>query len=383
MRAPTTAPPRVRRGTGRRAQQRRERRRRRVRRLATAAVVVAAAAVLAALAGPALTRLWAGPTASDPAPPAEPAADAAPDDPLAGDPQATLALVSTSGDGEPLHVALLGVTGDDGDDATMLVAPASLVVDVPGLGLASLARAEVVGGEDLVGVALQDLLGVEVDGVATLAPDDWERALTAAGADVDLDPLVTAPGPGVPAPRAAARAETALQDVVAALGAAPDRIDLPLGDRAVAVVAAYARAAADGRADGFLTPLTPFGDDGGHRADEARLHALVDDRFAASRPETTVAVGRRLQILNGVGAPGIGRVVAERAVPLGFDVLLSGNAATFEVAETRILVFDDDPDTVAAARALQRALGVGVVERSAAPQTVVDLTVVAGADLLD
>jgi hypothetical protein len=110
------------------------------------------------------------------------------------------------------------------------------------------------------------------------------------------------------------------------------------------------------------------------------VDTLVDDRLAASRPEDGVAGGRQLQVLNGNGMPGIGVAVAEVLQPAGYRVLLTGNADRFTYEVTRIVVYDEEPDTLAAAREIRDLLGAGQIERSATPQSVVDVTIVVGHD---
>lgn len=377
------APPRVRRGDGPRTRARRERRRRRRRWLVGAPllvllvvagvvagpwVVAEAPSTIDRVVGQVFDREGSAAAPEPVAPPPAPGRARAPL-PFGDDAQPTLTVVTSGPDGVASHVAVIGVD-PDGGPATALLTPADLVVDVPGAGLTSLARAWGLGGAELVELSLEGVLGIEIDGAVTVDADDWGVDLLATGE------------PGASGMQTAARAEKGLRAFARTLGDDGVASALPVDGRDAAVLDAYARAVRDGRADGWLVPVVPFGDDGGYRADAERLAPMVEARLGASVPRTAVAEGLRLQILNGVGAPGLGRVVAERATPLGFDVVLAGNAATFDVTETRVLVFDDDPDTVAAARALRKALGVGVVERSLAPQSVADVTVVVGGDLV-
>jgi hypothetical protein len=111
------------------------------------------------------------------------------------------------------------------------------------------------------------------------------------------------------------------------------------------------------------------------KADE--LEAMVD-RVA---PEATPAAERiRVQVLNGTGEVGVAQIVQPLLVPAGASVALTGNADRFDYATTQV-VFYDDADR-AAAEAVRSALGVGEVVKSLTPLSVVDVTVVVGADLL-
>lgn len=144
--------------------------------------------------------------------------------------------------------------------------------------------------------------------------------------------------------------------------------------------------AADRGALEFRTlPVSPVGsgEQGSFRADAERVESLVADRFAGSVPAGSEAAGRRLRILNGNGVPGVGQRVAERLLPSGFRVVLTGNADHFGYEETRIVIHSEDPDHLEAARRVRDLLGVGRVVRSGTPQSVVDITVVVGRDFVE
>jgi hypothetical protein len=110
---------------------------------------------------------------------------------------------------------------------------------------------------------------------------------------------------------------------------------------------------------------------------ESEVVALMTARFGGAllgfrglRP--------KVELLNGVGTPGLVQQVADLVVPAGGDVRLSGNAARFGERTTRVVYYRDrDRD---AAQHLATALGVGLVVRGATSLTVVDITIVIGAD---
>ncbi|MBW3620533.1 MAG: LytR C-terminal domain-containing protein, partial [Actinobacteria bacterium] len=58
-------------------------------------------------------------------------------------------------------------------------------------------------------------------------------------------------------------------------------------------------------------------------------------------------------------------------------------ADRFDHEETRIIVYDDAPEQLAAAEQIRDLLGVGRVELSRTPQSVADITVVVGLDMLE
>ncbi len=87
-----------------------------------------------------------------------------------------------------------------------------------------------------------------------------------------------------------------------------------------------------------------------------------------------------MEILNGNGAEAVGQDVAERLRGGGYRVVLTGNADSFDYETTLIVVYDDTPEQLAMAEDVRERLGVGEIQRSATPQSVVDATIVVGAD---
>jgi hypothetical protein len=138
-------------------------------------------------------------------------------------------------------------------------------------------------------------------------------------------------------------------------------------------------------ADGLTTrtlPVVPIGsgDEASFRPDTERVEQLVRERLAASVPTGGGVGATTLEIRNGNGTPGIGQDVAQRLIPRGFRVVLTGNADRFDHPATRILVYSDDPSTRAAAEEVRDALGVGRIERSEVPQGVAQITILVGRD---
>jgi polyisoprenyl-teichoic acid--peptidoglycan teichoic acid transferase len=89
-----------------------------------------------------------------------------------------------------------------------------------------------------------------------------------------------------------------------------------------------------------------------------------------------------VQVLNGVGVPGVGRQVDEAIAGLGLRITLTENARSFDFLDTQIVIYDETPELLAAARQVREAMGVGTILVSRQPQSVVDLTIVVGADFL-
>ena len=130
-------------------------------------------------------------------------------------------------------------------------------------------------------------------------------------------------------------------------------------------------------------PVEPQGVETGaqyYRPNAESTQRLIERYLAGSRPHGAGEPGRRIQILNGNGIPGVGGKVAEVLVPKGFRVVLDGNAKNFEYSTTQILVYSSSKDALAVGAEIRDILGVGEVVVSRQRQTVVDVTVVVGKD---
>jgi hypothetical protein len=98
-------------------------------------------------------------------------------------------------------------------------------------------------------------------------------------------------------------------------------------------------------------------------------------------PTSTVDTPRiRVRLLDGVGASASGLTLAGAAVlvPAGAEVAIVGNADRFGY-DTTVVRYNDDADKPAA-EALQRAIGLGTVERGNILDDVVAVTIVLGND---
>lgn len=334
-----------------------------------------------------------------------------------------LTTVSTEGSADDLRAATVLASDRRTGQATVLLIPTATVTDVPGFGSFTLAEAWDFGGSSLVAVTVDNLLGLRIDGVLaadTAAWDDWFGAFGGATIDVGSR-VVAATGPAAGATRFEPgeqhldpdrvaeylviqdEGETELQglprvqEVVRALSqavaedpagldhvvevartlpgtATPTRIETVLGE--------LAEARAADAATTITLPVVPLGsgEDEVYRPDQERLEALMTDRFAASRE--LGASGERLavQILNGNARPGVGQEVADELADGRYRIVLTGNADRFTYEQTRILIYTDERSDLEAAEDVRERLGVGVIERSGTPQSVVDLTIIVGAD---
>ncbi|MGH3441105.1 MAG: LCP family protein [Nitriliruptorales bacterium] len=407
-----------RRQVGRRTARRRARRRRTVRRGLLVFLLFAALGAgtvgLLSLRQPAQT------------PPDSDAGGAEPEGPP---PAPTLVFATFDAQEPAAGASLVFVLGHDDESgaATILLLPAATVVDVPGFGLENLGRAFGYGGSPLLDATVDNLLGVDFDAVVEVSRQGWSSLFTRVGGlTVEVGETLAARGddgarevrfrPGeqhLDGPRLAelltfsaadegelaslARAADVLEALFAKLVEDPavldaifedgaPMLDAPLpAERVRALFDGIVEAGAAGGLDVLTLPVSAL--DGGtsesFRIDRERADALIARRFAASIPEGAAEGGRRLHILNGNGRPGIGEEVARRLVPAGFTVVKTGNADNFEHETTRIIIYNDDEEQHARARRIQELLGVGRIERSLTPQSVVDVTIVVGHDFLD
>jgi polyisoprenyl-teichoic acid--peptidoglycan teichoic acid transferase len=134
-------------------------------------------------------------------------------------------------------------------------------------------------------------------------------------------------------------------------------------------------------------PVESFGGDGSpgdatYRLREADTRELVAAHLAGSMPLGADGDALRVQVLNGVGVPGVGQQVDRRLDRGAFRIVLSDNASSFDFDTTQIIIYDESERALEAARRVQELLGVGTIQVSRQPQSVIDLTIVVGADFV-
>jgi polyisoprenyl-teichoic acid--peptidoglycan teichoic acid transferase len=342
---------------------------------------------------------------------------------VAGNAQPTLVIASYE-EGRPGRadlVMLLAVSRTTGQGTIVLVPP-NVLAEVPGEGLLRLGDTLRDGDASLLELSLANLLGLHLDGAASISDRGWATLFNRIGGlTLDVPTQLVEVGddgertvrfqPGVQqldGQRVAAfltfrqateselqrlpRVQQVLEALLDRMAEEPDLADrLFDGDMLLAGAdAAEARfileSLAAARANDLLevrslqVSSVGSGDQVSYRINEARVEAMIDERLAESRPSTAGEGGRRLQVLNGNGIPGVGQQVAERLRPGGFRLVESGNAASFDVPATRIIIYRDDPDQLRAAREVQELLGVGQIEVSEVPVSVVDITIIVGRD---
>lgn len=325
-----------------------------------------------------------------------PAGPATPAEPGEG-----LLFVVPADDGHGVFV--LAGAGTDEQGAVLLV-PGATQVEVPSLGSRTLAEALAVAGPSAPALAIENALGLRVGAVAVLdaaalagvlgrgAPvpirlrepvevggTTWqgERELRAA----DAHALLTAPTDDGFARLLAAHAvlegwlgsldgddevETAASKV-ATVAEGSDRVVRDVLGRL---------AGGDARFD-TLTVETVAAAPGEQRF---TLASTAADEAADWLPGLRQASGPRprVEILNGTGAPGLAFRVAERIVPEGFQIVLTGNAKNFDHEETVIVVHDRSRKE--SAERLAEVMGVGVLRAPRQAVSVVDISILVGQD---
>lgn len=131
--------------------------------------------------------------------------------------------------------------------------------------------------------------------------------------------------------------------------------------------------------------VSPTGVESGtqlYRADQESIDRMVAKNLPGSRPERNSISGRRVQILNGVGTPGIGAEASKLLIPKGFRIVLDQNAKHFGFVKTQIVVYSDSKRALAVAQEIRSILGVGETVVSKQQQSVVDVTIVIGKDFI-
>ncbi|MGH9177525.1 MAG: LCP family protein, partial [Acidimicrobiales bacterium] len=311
-------------------------------------------------------------------------------------------LAQQDGSGRASSLTVLAPAATDGGN--LILIPPGTMTEIVSLGLEPVSRALELGGpsrlhatvENLLGASLAEVVVVddvgftamvapvgplivsvperveEVDpngrvqvlyeaGQVTIPPQEAPRFLAAKGTGNDLARL--------------ARHQAYLDAWLRAVRERPDAA--PTSPPALA-------RAFDGLATGDVRtrvlPVEAFGTAATegelYRARTEELARMVADVFPSAVQDGS-AVRPRIQILNGTGAVGLADAVRNK-LGAGFDIRLTGNAATFDHQATEVVFYDRDEQ--AAAERVRTALGVGELVFSRRPLDVVDVTIIVGRD---
>jgi hypothetical protein len=341
-------------------------RRRRIAVAVTTAVAAAAAAWL----------LWPS-GVSNPAPLPSERARGVPTDGLGVAPS-TLAI---SLDGAAVPLIAVARTGSA--DVPVLTVPAQMSLEIPGVGEGTTDAIARQDGDGLrvalsntVGVWIEHYLVLDMAGLARMADAAGGFEVTLPG-QVNLSSGVVGPGDviltgaelteylGIGGPNAFTRWEVILPALLNA------QVEGPLGGTSdnLAAVSRLLPVGGQVRIDTFPTRISA-----GQVSvpDYGKVDELMAKDFGVVRPPVPVLVQ------NGAGKPGLAADVAGLLVPMGFRIVLSGNASTFDHRETQVVASGDEH--VADAQRARRALGVGVLASTQVPSSVADVTIVIGKD---
>jgi anionic cell wall polymer biosynthesis LytR-Cps2A-Psr (LCP) family protein len=322
--------------------------------------------------------------------------------------------------------ALLSVGGAN-DRANMITIPSTTIVDVATGG--TLPFGEVARLPDPNGSAnaLSDAIGVDVDAtfaMDTLAFSGLVDAVGGVTVDVDVnvvqkqadgsevvlipagpDQLLQGPAaaayatylaPGEPEEARMARFSQVFRLTVQGLPYEVTKVEAifsGLGASAKATVptdqvaAFFVRLKADVLSDDVvyrILPVKPI-DTGGpsaYRIDQEESAAMVAELFADAQRTPGPNSKVRVLVQNGVGSPGLNAAARQLLVDAGYTYVNGGNAETFGLATTAVVVPDSTPESLTWGADIATALGVPAtaVQVASTGQSVADVIVVLGAD---
>lgn len=339
--------------------------------------------------------------------------------------QVTYLLVGTrTGDvsGQADWLSLMAIDRSGLNPITMFI-PTSTLTEIPGYGYDSIGKAMALGRVPLQEIAVENMLGMQIDHTLLLPDSTLSRLVDrAGGVDVEVKNRLLAPrGDNLLVPvfepgrqhmdgrtavkflqylgqnedelarftraqqvwealytRFAGSDASKLGEIWSAFGGSLIT-DAPPADVG-AFFAAFAGAGAEARSYVPL-PVEAVGSGGSEdafRVKQDELDARIASSFAASMPATGPGRGARVQILNGNGEPEIGLAVADLLVPAGFRIADTGNASSFGFKVTRIVVYREEDIDIA--QKIRSLLKLGRIEIARTRQTIVDVTVVVGRD---
>ena len=401
----TSPPPVV--GAGRRRAELRRRRRRQRRRAVAAALAVAVLATL-------LVTLFF--VRRDSPPPA--------DAPVAGRSQQTLLLQLRAADRSGVSNAVLAHESTAGAGSVLLVPP-QVLATAPGGSPAPFSQVLRTASPASSRKALEDLLGITLDGSWVLDLPTLARLVDGlGGVSVDVDvPVLGGSGgrsvllqPGeqlVDGARASsyvtyraageqeqlrlARLQELVDGVLQVLPPSTQQVAgllETLGNGSVVdgtdvadLADLLSGLAADQRADRAAYDTVPVrAVETGARTPSSRLDAersrqVVDRLLPASVAPGARQGGNQVRVFNGVGTAALGDAARDQLVGAGLVYVSGGNAAELGVARTEVQIGEATPEHVALGQRVAAALGVPAdAVRTSAPTSVADVVVVIGAD---
>lgn len=318
-------------------------------------------------------------------------------------------------------LTLFGKSADKGTQVLFL--PTGLYSLIPGVGTDQLGFAAQYGGADLMAASVENLMGIHLDAVVlgtSEAIGAWIQE--AGGLQINVPATLTSKS-GVDGSRKIidkgdqfmtgpevigyvsieqegeteidtfTRREAAWKHLAKVL-AKKDVADKVLGEQmphlTLARDASTVRPVLESLSGDNVTysvlPIKPVGSRSGEEThyspDWKAIRKLTETNWAGSLPEGSSGPARPIQILNGVGEPGVGQKVDARLAGLNLRVVVSENADTFSREQTEVVVYTDDADVRRLGEEIVAKLGVGRLVKSSQPQSVVDVSIIVGSDFL-
>ncbi len=332
--------------------------------------------------------------------------------------QRTILLQVKGSDGVAIASALLAHDAPSGAGSVVLVPP-QVLVTVPGSGSTFFGRALKTGSVKGSRNALEDLMGVTIDGSWVLDVAAFRRLVDQEGGvriTVDV-PVVqgrnvliqagtdrlngtqalqfaTYLAPGEQEQTRLARLQTVLDGIVTTLPTDVQTLLTSLGAGSQTTVAVPILAdvltglKSDDAASNLQYRSLPVikveagNDEIRFRVDAEATLTLVDELLAQSVPPGARSNGNRVLVLNGVGTPGLGEQVRSKLLPAGFVFVGSRNANSFNQCCTQVLVKDPTAEGTALGNRVARALGVPLSSVKSSDQigTIADVVVIVGKD---
>ena len=329
------------------------------------------------------------------------------------DQQTMLLVFSLRGDlSHQADSLTLFAAGANGEDPVVLFIPVGTLGTIPGQGFESIGRALSVQSLRAQTLAVENLLGIDVDETQEIDDAAFTRFADQLGGIEIPDGESTDASSGATRMNGSeavrymtsrAESETEIQRFVrarkvwdAVAAASPESIERALTSTAEDSLdrdgaGSLARslgwlARVEPAARGYeVLPVDAIGSGGSEEAytvQNAGLDALVRRRFSASAfvRGAMPSARPRAEIRNGNGTPEAGLRAADALIRGGIQVVVTGNAPSFDVAITRIIGYVDDAAGSELRNRVRKLLGLGRVEFGTRGQTVVDVTVVLGKD---
>jgi hypothetical protein len=315
----------------------------------------------------------------------------------------TLAVLGRAEDGSLAWAALLALGGgDDGGGSVQFVPVDTLVPDFDSE-LETLAETDAVEGAEAAAQAVADILGAAADGFVEIDPARLAQLAAPVGPLTFENPDGATGYPQGPVTVDAAAAATYLDATepdesdltrlvrheaywmawLAAIGASDDPGAVP-GEQETGI-GRFLRGLADGPVGFDVTPVRAERTEDGRtefRSDPFRAYDATEALIpfpAAAQP----GARPRIRVLDGVGADDLAVQAAREVVAAGGQIVVIGNSDRFDAdAATRVVYFE--PLVAEDAEEIADALGVTAEQLSGPnPDDGVDITVVAGRELLD